>query len=410
MRGTRCLVAGLWLAGLVVNGPETVRACTTAVVAGSATSDGRPLLWKNRDTDDRRNQAVYCADGKFAYVGVVNGGDAAGLDIWAGINSRGFAIMNAASYNLPGGEDTRGEGRFMKLALQSCATVRDFQALLEKTESGKRDVSANFGVIDAEGEAAIFETGPSGYKKFSASDPALAPRGYLVRTNFSESGDREAGTGLLRRDRAVALLEDLIGSGRLSAGSLLAEAARDVSNGRLGSFPLQNRKKGPVWAYTGDSICRYDTTSAFVAAGARPGEDPLRATAWVLLGQPLCGVAVPLWVAAESVPQEVAAGSENAPLGAAATAIQEVFYPDRRGDLAKYLDVQALTDPKRGWVTGLLALESANVQAASRQMDLWLQVPPLPEAVAAFQNQLAKQTVEGMQSLLQPPSPPAGHR
>ena len=113
MRGTRCLVAGLGLAGLLTFAPEGVRACTTAVVAGSATTDGRPLLWKNRDSDDRRNQAVFCADGKYPYVGVVNGGDAAGLDIWAGVNSRGFAIMNAASYNLPGGEDTRGEGRFM---------------------------------------------------------------------------------------------------------------------------------------------------------------------------------------------------------------------------------------------------------------------------------------------------------
>jgi hypothetical protein len=373
------------------------------VVAGSATADGRPLLWKNRDADDRRNQAVYCVDGRFPYVGLVNGGDAAGLNIWAGLNSRGFAIMNAASYNLEGGEDTEGEGRFMKLALQSCATVQDFQALLEKTASGRRDVSANFGVIDAQGGAAYFETGPGGYRKFSATDPALAPRGYLVRTNFSESGDREKGTGFLRRDRAVTLMEGLIGSGRLSAGSLLADVARDTANERLGSFPPLNRRKGPVWAYTGDSVCRYDTTSAFVVSGSRPGEDPSGATAWVLLGQPVCGVAVPLWVAAGSVPPEVAAGSEPAPLGAAATAVQEVFYPDRRGDLAKYLDVQALTDPKRGWLTGLLALEAANVQAAVGQADLWRETPPSPEAVAVFQEDVARRTLEGMRRRLQAP-------
>ena len=32
-----------------------VQACTSAVVSGKVTPDGRPLLWKNRDTDFMRN-------------------------------------------------------------------------------------------------------------------------------------------------------------------------------------------------------------------------------------------------------------------------------------------------------------------------------------------------------------------
>ena len=34
-------------------------ACTSAVVSGKATPDGRPLLWKHRDTDFLKNHVEY---------------------------------------------------------------------------------------------------------------------------------------------------------------------------------------------------------------------------------------------------------------------------------------------------------------------------------------------------------------
>lgn len=381
-----------------------VPACTTAVVAPSATADGRPLLWKNRDGDDRKNQVVHCADGKYAYVGVVNAGDAAGLDIWAGLNEAGFAIMNAASYNL-GEEESAGEGRLMKLALQSCASVEDFQALLERTSAKPRDVMANFGVIDARGGAAYFEVGPDAYRRFNASDAAIAPRGFLVRTNFSESGDRAQGTGFLRRDRALSLLEEQVGRRSLTARSLLAEVARDIANVRLGSFPLENRRKGPVWAYTGDSVCRWETVSTFVAQGPRPGEPPSLATAWIVLGQPLTAVAVPHWVHAASVPPQAAAQKDDAPLTVAAKALEEILFPDARGDLAKYLDVQALNDPRRNWMAALLGLEAQTFADVEDLLKVWPQRPPDPEDVAAAQERFAARALEGLQRLARPPEP-----
>ena len=36
-----------------------VQACTSAVVSGKVTPDGRPLLWKNRDTDFMQNHIDY---------------------------------------------------------------------------------------------------------------------------------------------------------------------------------------------------------------------------------------------------------------------------------------------------------------------------------------------------------------
>ena len=48
--------------------------CTTAVISGKATADGRPILWKNRDTSSRHNEVVLLTDGKHRVVAVVNAG------------------------------------------------------------------------------------------------------------------------------------------------------------------------------------------------------------------------------------------------------------------------------------------------------------------------------------------------
>lgn len=136
---------------------------------------------------------MYFTDGTFPYIGLVNSEDTLGAEVWMGSNSAGFSIMNSASYNLNGGEKYAGndeeEGIFMKRALQTCATVADFERLLDET-SGQRGVSANFGAIDAAGGAAYYEAGYTQHTKFDAYDPRVAPMGYIIRTNFSFSGER----------------------------------------------------------------------------------------------------------------------------------------------------------------------------------------------------------------------------
>ena len=51
---------------------QTIQPCTTAVVFGKATDDGRPLLLKNRDADALQNKLVYFFDGKYKFIGLVN--------------------------------------------------------------------------------------------------------------------------------------------------------------------------------------------------------------------------------------------------------------------------------------------------------------------------------------------------
>jgi hypothetical protein len=140
--------------------------CTVGVAIGKATNDGRPIMWKNRDTTVLDNEINYFTDGRFKYMALVSAGYP--NMAWAGVNEIGFCIMNSASNdhmnsasNDQKGHSTTGLGNgvIMKEALQNCVTVNDFEELLEKTNVTGRTTFSNFGVIDAFGGAAIFETG-----------------------------------------------------------------------------------------------------------------------------------------------------------------------------------------------------------------------------------------------------------
>ncbi len=388
------------LAGSLLGSPAPLYACTTAVVSGAATADGRPLLWKNRDADDLHNQVVYREDGRYAYVGVVNQGDTAGLQIWAGVNSAGFAIMNSASYNLDD-KDTLAEGAFMKLALQSCATLADFERLLGSTNlRGARDTTANFGVIDAQGGAAYFETGLTTFRRFDATDPATAPRGVLIRSNYSDSGDAATGSGLLRRERASELVEALVTSRQLDARTLLAGVSRDIANARTGAFPLAH-PDAARFAWVGDSINRDITASVTLVAGVPAGGDPGLATAWFILGQPVTGVASPVWVRAAAIPAELAAGAEPAPLGAACDRVRARLYPTWRGDQKRYLEVAALTG-QRGVLLPLLAAEERTFRDVREAERGWKGRAPVAEELRALQSRLATRALAALATLAPP--------
>jgi len=175
----------LYVLGLLALAGRALWPCTIAVISGKATPDGRPMIWKNRDTDVLNNKVLYVTSGKYPFLGLFNADDNRGENAWAGVNAAGFVIMNSLSVDL--GETSQSgdeNGTFMSRALAECATVRDFERLLEMT-NGKRDTAANFGVMDAEGRACLFETGRRSSVKFDAADPRVAPQGYILRTNFA---------------------------------------------------------------------------------------------------------------------------------------------------------------------------------------------------------------------------------
>ena len=75
-------------------------ACTTAVISGKYTKDGRPIIWKLRDTESFKNKMMFFNSGKYQFIGLINSEDEKGEHVWGGSNSVGFAIMNSASFNV----------------------------------------------------------------------------------------------------------------------------------------------------------------------------------------------------------------------------------------------------------------------------------------------------------------------
>ena len=181
-----------------------IQACTTAIVSGKYTKDGRPILWKHRDSDFIHNKLMYFTDGKYEYIGLVNSSDLEGKEVWTGTNANGFSIMNAALYdvNLHDTTDYKDkEGFLMKMALQQCATIDDFEKLLN-TLPKPLGIAASFGVIDAQGGAAYYETDNSSFIKYDANDSRIAPNGYIIRTNYSYRGEKDKGFGYIRYENA----------------------------------------------------------------------------------------------------------------------------------------------------------------------------------------------------------------
>ena len=127
-------------------------ACTSVIISGKVRADGKPVMFKHRDTSFQGE--------KYAFIGLVNTDVPLEKEVWAGTNSAGFSIMNTATYDLKEddvpADQMDKEGYLMYRALEICVTVEDFEHFID-TLSKPMGVEANFGVIDAKGGAVYYE-------------------------------------------------------------------------------------------------------------------------------------------------------------------------------------------------------------------------------------------------------------
>lgn len=356
--------------------------CTSAVVAGWATADGRSLLWKNRDADVIDNKIVLFTEGPLKALALVNADSL--TSVWMGVNEAGFAIINTVSDDLEGSSSSEN-GSFQKRALLNCRTVEEFEELIRQTNNPGRATKANYGVIDAEGKAAYFEVGNHTYTRFDVGEA-----GFLIRTNFAFTGDG-TGQGMYRYQRAFQLINKAVASRTISPEFILRQVARDLVNDVLNPYPLPypygQDGLPPGYIRTANSINRFRTRSAVVIQGIKPGEDPKLTTMWVMLGEPVCTVALPLWLLAEDVPLELN-GSFKAAFGEAAWLKKKLCYP--LSSREEYLNTAALDDGRGG---GLFAytfpLEDWLIRRTQESLTLWRQQKPTVTEVRYFQNELA---------------------
>ncbi len=300
-----------FLAFLLLVAMVTVaEACTSAIVSGRLTANGRPLLWKNRDTGDQNNRVerIKAHDGLYEFVALFDARDTKDSAAWLGFNERGFAIMNTASYNLNDDNvperDMDREGVVMRYALERCTTVDDFERVLEQLPK-PLGVEANFGVIDAQGNGAYFETGNFKWVKY---DLAEEPTGILTRTNYSVSGREGQGNGYIRHDNERELLRPYILERNITPATFTEVISRTFYHSRLG----QNfNESGQEWIVDQDFIPRRISTASVVIEGVLPGEDPSLTTMWIALGYPPCAEVFAAWTGENGVPDVLRGTTKN---------------------------------------------------------------------------------------------------
>ena len=111
---------------------QPVMACTSVIVSGRVAKDGRPMIFKHRDSGKVHNMMIVVQGQRYRYLGLVNAEDTTPIDVWGGHNEAGFGIINTAAYNMNGdGGDTDGDGIFIRKALELCASLEDFERLLD---------------------------------------------------------------------------------------------------------------------------------------------------------------------------------------------------------------------------------------------------------------------------------------
>ena len=281
--------------------PMAVYACTSVIISASASPDGRPVMWKNRDTGFLDNRLEHFKGEKYSFVGLVNSREGAlGREVWIGSNTAGFSIMNTASYclkddDVPSSQMDR-EGVLMARALEICATLSDFEHFLD-TLSRPMGVEANFGCIDAFGGAAYYETSNWGYVKRDVSD---MEDGYCVVTNFSVTGREKDWRGVERYR---------------TASSVFARQRR--SEGRFERMDphIIMDSLSRCYEHQGDSlyIPRYLTSAVVAIHGVKPGESPLNTVVWAAVGYPDSALMIPVPVTEEDhIPAGFRRTAENA--------------------------------------------------------------------------------------------------
>jgi len=355
-------------------------ACTSAIVTGKVTPDGRPLLWKHRDTGEEQNRIEYFAFGTYRFLALVNSPDPQG-EAWAGTNETGFSIMNTASYNLKDKDDKTKEvdreGELMYKALAVCKDLADFEFFLD-TLKRPMGVEGNFGVIDALGGAAFYEVNNFSYTKLDINDPKIAPLGYLVVTNYSYTGRFNDGMGYIRQQTAIELFAKAAPSYSITPVWIAQEASRSFYHSLLGIDLTKSRdvlQNGSGWFVDQDFIPRKSTSASVIIQGVLPGEDPKMTIMWTILGYPPASVMLPLWV--EAGPQQPSlllqsTSSQNAQLCEWAVALKHKTFPIKRGNGGRYFNFRDIYNQQgNGYMQQLIPLEDRIYHYFLPLIDRW---------------------------------------
>ncbi len=377
--------------------------CTTGLASGNATPDGRPLLWKNRDVGNGNQEFHYYDDGRIPFISITYRSEVD--EYYGGVNAEGFALENSNSYNLENGPYHNGfvnggddDGKIHTLALSTCRTIEDFDRLLDSTNTDGRTLNCNYGAIDAFGGAAMFETGGYSYTRHDAID---APGGFLVRSNYSYSGNglnnRPSFWGPHRHDAAYELFLHAVRNNELTPLYLFQKVIRDISVEGLDPYPLPFDGYFDNYPYgcipNNEAVCRSTTRGIVVVQGVHAGSRPDDAILWAIGGSQLTTVATPLWVRAGNVPVEYD-GALGGRICNRGNELLSWVYTD--GNFGQAVDTWKLTNPDR---TGLWDFTLPLEQWAYEKTQRFVHSPQFSyDRLESFQAELAAQVADSLEA------------
>ena len=271
----------LLLATLLAYGEAA--ACTSALVSATRSSEGVPMLWKHRDSKKWDCKITHVEGGKYAYTALTS------LDLrhtYSGINSVGFAVLNTVASNMSSDKSlTNGPGAvaLMGQILAECATVDEFEEFLRKS-NGKRPYVTNYAAGDPSGALAYFEVWSTGYKRYDVSE---REQGFDVRSNFAYCGDMEnPGSSVGRYNITMRHMSQ---KKQYSPSDFIAYSRNfELNDG-------SNALAGPE-----TFVCHDRTVPRYFSAGATIAIcDKENPRMLVVVGHPVTGMAVPVYVNAK---------------------------------------------------------------------------------------------------------------
>jgi len=260
--------------------------CTIGIIKGDLTDSGRPMIWKTRDSSNTVNYPVYDDSGLYPFIGLTH--DVNPAQTWAGVNTTGFALLNALSLDLEGPSGLEN-GNLITYALKNFSTLTEFEAYLDTTSSTERRLNGNFAAIDAQGNGAMYEIANVTYYKYDVNG---SENGYIIRTNFSLAG--EGTNGLERYARSQMIINELVSNGNINVQSLIDRHFRDFSDaeGNPYDIPFDGSTNGHYgYIRINTSICNHISTSSQLIVGINaPEQIPVM---WTLAGFPAVTPAIP---------------------------------------------------------------------------------------------------------------------
>lgn len=385
-------------------------ACTSAIFSGKITKDGRPLMWKNRDTGELNNRLENFKGPKYSYTALVNSPDPNG-EAWSGSNEVGFCIMNTASYNLAV-EKLKimdGEGALMAEALGICRNLKDFENYLD-TLSRPMPIEANFGVIDAEGGAAYYEVNSRTWKKTDVNDPHIAPQGYVVYSNYSYSGRFDAGMGYVRFMNAENIINKALARHILITPQwIMNNLSRSFYHSVLGidlrESDITSQTDG--WFIDQDFIPRKSTSAIAIFQGVKNGENPENTIFWCALGYGPLAMTLPVFMKYRKIPDIMVKHTKepsNCEICDAVLELKEDIFPVKRGNGNKYFNFGKLyKDDGRGYTQRITDMENITFRNSDNLIEKLREGKLTEKDVNDFNTLSCKEVMKLYKNLLQDP-------